>query len=129
MEYGPLVKALNYFEKMQVEVRACGNLKSNIIGQKIHFQILLAGYENDRFIASGCYEYYWHGINKRYVIACVRILVLGAFVAGSRDLSFNLQGYMVVLLSNLTTAIYLSIISHFGKTSGLNSFGLCGVMV
>ena len=95
MEYGPSVKALNYFEKMQVEVRACGNLKSNIIGQKIHFQILLAGYENDRFIASGCYEYYWHGINKRYVIACVRILVLGAFVAGSRDMSFNLQDYMV----------------------------------
>ena len=33
-------------------VRACGNLKSIIIGQKIHIQILLAGYENDRFIAS-----------------------------------------------------------------------------
>ena len=118
MEHGPSVKALNYFEKMQVEVRACGNLKSSIIGQKIHIQILLAGYENDRFIASGCYEYNWHGINKRYVIASVRILVLGAFVAGSRDLSFNLQGYMVVLLSNLQ-----------GKTSGLNSFGLRDVMV
>ena len=54
----------------------------------------------------------------RDVIASVGILVLGAFVAGSRDLSFNLQGYMVVLLLNLQ-----------GKTSGLNSFGLRDVMV
>ena len=37
--------------------------------------------------------------------------------------------YMVVLLSNLTTAIYLSIISHFGKTSGLNSFCLTRLSV
>ena len=96
MEHGPSVKALNYFEKMQVEVRACGNLKSSIIGQKIHIQISLARYENDRFIASGCYEYNWNGINKGYVIVSVRILVLGALVAGSRDLSFNLQGYMVL---------------------------------
>ena len=39
-------------------VRACGNLKSIIIGQKIHIQILLAGYENDMFIASMLVDMY-----------------------------------------------------------------------
>ena len=57
VEHGPSVKALNCFKKMQVEVRDCGNLKSSIIGQKIHIQISLARYENDRLISSECYEY------------------------------------------------------------------------
>lgn len=68
---------------------------------------------------------------SRYVVTSVGIIVLGAFVAGSRDLSFNMQGYLVVILSNVTTAIYLATIAHFGKTSGLNSFGLmwCNGMI
>ncbi|MCO5597241.1 hypothetical protein L7F22_051317 [Adiantum nelumboides] len=66
-----------------------------------------------------------------HVLNSVGIIVLGALVAGSRDLSFNMQGYMVVVLSNVTTAIYLATIAHFGKTSGLNSFGLmwCNGMI
>eukprot|EP00250_Pteridium_aquilinum_P002306 c12504_g1_i1 orf=163-1170(+) len=68
---------------------------------------------------------------SRYVVTSVGVIVLGAFVAGSRDLSFNMQGYLVVILSNVTTALYLTTIAHFGKTSGLNSFGLmwCNGMI
>jgi len=58
------------------------------------------------------------------IILSVAIIVLGALIAGSRDLSFKLEGYSVVLLSNLTTAIYLATIARLGKTTGLNSFGL-----
>lgn len=61
---------------------------------------------------------------SKYVVTSVGIIVLGALVAGSRDLSFDMQGYLIVMLSNVTTAIYLTTIAHFGKTSGLNSFGL-----
>ena len=39
-------------------MRARDNLKSIIIGQKIHIQILLAGYENDMFIASMLVDMY-----------------------------------------------------------------------
>ncbi|MED6175852.1 hypothetical protein PIB30_082209 [Stylosanthes scabra] len=42
----------------------------------------------------------------------------------SSRLLFDACGYSVVFLANLTTAIYLATISHIGKTSGLNSFGL-----
>ncbi|KAH8931637.1 hypothetical protein BDL97_19G032500 [Sphagnum fallax] len=52
------------------------------------------------------------------IIASVAIIVLGAFVAGSRDLSFELEGYSTVLLSNITTAIYLATIARLGLICG-----------
>ncbi|KAI4377614.1 hypothetical protein MLD38_015212 [Melastoma candidum] len=58
------------------------------------------------------------------VIGSVGLIVLGAFVAGARDLSFDFYGYFVVFLANITTAIYLATIARVGKSSGLNSFGL-----
>lgn len=58
------------------------------------------------------------------VMSSVALIVLGAFIAGARDLSFDSYGYAVVLLSNVTTAIYLATIARIGKSSGLNSFGL-----
>ncbi|KAA8525477.1 hypothetical protein F0562_007332 [Nyssa sinensis] len=58
------------------------------------------------------------------VVGSVALIVLGAFVAGSRDLSFDSYGYAVVFISNITTAIYLATIARIGKSSGLNSFGL-----
>ncbi|KAI3506128.1 hypothetical protein L1887_28484 [Cichorium endivia] len=61
---------------------------------------------------------------SRSVIGSVGLIVFGAFVAGSRDLSFDAYGYSIVFLSNITTAIYLATISRIGKSSGLNSFGL-----
>ncbi|XP_015885841.1 UDP-N-acetylglucosamine transporter UGNT1 [Ziziphus jujuba] len=58
------------------------------------------------------------------IVGSVGLIVLGAFIAGARDLSFEAYGYTVVLLSNIATAIYLAMIARIGKTSGLNSFGL-----
>ncbi|OMO61662.1 hypothetical protein CCACVL1_23339 [Corchorus capsularis] len=58
------------------------------------------------------------------IIGSVGLIVLGAFVAGARDLSFDFYGYAVVFLANITTAIYLATIARIGKSSGLNSFGL-----
>nr|GMC53954.1 UDP-sugar transporter sqv-7-like [Ipomoea batatas] len=59
-----------------------------------------------------------------HIVACVGIIILGAFVAGSRDLSFDFYSYAIVFTSNITTAIYLACIARVGESSGLNSFGL-----
>nr|CAD1824966.1 unnamed protein product [Ananas comosus var. bracteatus] len=58
------------------------------------------------------------------VLGSVALIVFGAFVAGSRDLSFDAYGYAIVFLANITTAMYLATINRIGKSSGLNSFGL-----
>ncbi|XP_021760758.1 nucleotide-sugar uncharacterized transporter 3-like [Chenopodium quinoa] len=58
------------------------------------------------------------------VLGSVAIIILGAFVAGARDLSFDFYSYGVVLLSNLCTAVYLTSIARLGKSSSLNTFGL-----
>ncbi|XP_020549521.1 putative UDP-sugar transporter DDB_G0278631 isoform X2 [Sesamum indicum] len=66
-------------------------------------------------------------VRQRYtrpILGSVALIVLGAFIAGARDLSFDTYGYLVVFLANITTAIYLATIARIGKTSGLNSFGL-----
>ncbi|GAA0141838.1 secondary carrier transporter [Lithospermum erythrorhizon] len=60
----------------------------------------------------------------RHIMGSVGLIVLGAFVAGARDLSFDFYGYLVVFMANISTAIYLASIARIGKTSGLNSFGL-----
>ncbi|KAL6221292.1 hypothetical protein ACLB2K_009043 [Fragaria x ananassa] len=49
---------------------------------------------------------------------------MGAFCAGARDLSFDANGYAVVFVANICTAIYLASIAHIGKSSGLSTFGL-----
>ncbi|XP_030511822.1 UDP-N-acetylglucosamine transporter UGNT1-like isoform X4 [Rhodamnia argentea] len=70
-------------------------------------------------------EYFLTG--QRYslpVVGSVGIIILGAFIAGARDLSFDSYGYMVVFMSNICTAVYLASIARIGKSSGLNSFGL-----
>ncbi|XP_065850434.1 UDP-N-acetylglucosamine transporter UGNT1-like isoform X2 [Euphorbia lathyris] len=58
------------------------------------------------------------------VVGSVGIIILGAFIAGARDLSFDAYGYAVVVLANICTAVYLTSISRIGKSTGLNSFGL-----
>ncbi|XP_048227529.1 UDP-N-acetylglucosamine transporter UGNT1 isoform X2 [Ricinus communis] len=58
------------------------------------------------------------------VVGSVGIIILGAFIAGARDLSFDAYGYAVVFIANICTAVYLASISRIGKSSGLNSFGL-----
>ncbi len=57
-------------------------------------------------------EFWWDDVKND--VNSVAIIVLGALIAGSRDLSFKLEGYSVVLLSNLTTAIYLATIARLG---------------
>ncbi|KAJ3679505.1 hypothetical protein LUZ60_017516 [Juncus effusus] len=58
------------------------------------------------------------------VFGSVALIVFGAFIAGARDLSFDVYGYGMVFLANITTALYLATINRTGKSSGLNSFGL-----
>ncbi|KAG6491168.1 UDP-N-acetylglucosamine transporter UGNT1-like isoform X1 [Zingiber officinale] len=58
------------------------------------------------------------------IVASVAMIVFGAIVAGARDLSFDVYGYIMVFIANMTTAIYLATINRTSKTSGLNSFGL-----
>lgn len=52
------------------------------------------------------------------------LIVVGAFIAGARDLSFDSYGYAILFLANISTAVYLATIARIGKSSGLNSFGL-----
>ncbi|XAR69386.1 hypothetical protein NMG60_11000937 [Bertholletia excelsa] len=58
------------------------------------------------------------------IVGSVALIVLGAFIAGAHDLSFDPYAYAIVLVANITTAIYLATIARTGKSSGLNSFGL-----
>lgn len=48
------------------------------------------------------------------------IIILGAFVAGARDLSFDVYAYAVVFMANICTAIYLALIARIGNV--LNSY-------
>jgi solute carrier family 35 protein len=50
------------------------------------------------------------------IVGSVALIVLGAFIAGARDLSFDGYGYAIVFLSNITTAIYLATIARIGST-------------
>ncbi|XP_052209677.1 UDP-N-acetylglucosamine transporter UGNT1 isoform X1 [Diospyros lotus] len=58
------------------------------------------------------------------VVGSVALIVVGAFIAGARDLSFDSYGYAILFLANISTAVYLATIARIGKSSGLNSFGL-----
>lgn len=49
--------------------------------------------------------------------ASVVIILLGAFVAGAHDMSFDSYGYLVVVLANISTAVYLTTISRIGNAS------------
>ncbi|KAG8375798.1 hypothetical protein BUALT_Bualt10G0137900 [Buddleja alternifolia] len=66
-------------------------------------------------------------VRQRYtgpILGSVALILMGAFIAGARDLSFDLYSYLIILFSNVTTAVYLTTIARLGKSSGLNSFGL-----
>lgn len=65
-----------------------------------------------------------NGMTKLFI--SVALIVLGAFVAGARDLSFDAYGYGMVFIANMTTAIYLATINRVGSihilTIGLSCF-------
>lgn len=52
------------------------------------------------------------------------IILLGAFIAGARDLSFDAYGYSVVFVANICTAVYLASIARVGIVLNLHSFDL-----
>lgn len=43
------------------------------------------------------------------------MIILGAVVAGSRDLSFDTYSYAVVFVANICTALYLAFIARIGN--------------
>jgi solute carrier family 35 len=45
----------------------------------------------------------------------VALIVVGAFIAGARDLSFDARGYAIVFVANITTAVYLATINRIGN--------------
>ena len=50
------------------------------------------------------------------------IIVLGAFIAGARDLSFDAYSYAVVFVANICTAVYLASIARIGIVFVLETF-------
>lgn len=44
----------------------------------------------------------------------VSLIVFGAIVAGARDLSFDSYSYGVVSICNLSSAIYVTTVAHYG---------------
>lgn len=63
------------------------------------------------------YSVWFYSQNAYTGSISVGTIVLGAFVAGARDLSFDSYGYSIVIVSNIATAIYLSCISRIGNIS------------
>ncbi|XP_038889710.1 UDP-N-acetylglucosamine transporter UGNT1-like isoform X1 [Benincasa hispida] len=53
-----------------------------------------------------------------FVVGSVGMIILGAVVAGARDLSFDIYSYAVVFIANLCTAIYLASIARIGLICG-----------
>ena len=50
--------------------------------------------------------------------------VVGALIAASTDLSFNLYGYLSVMVNNFLTALYLVMVKKSPAYQGLSSTGL-----
>lgn len=44
----------------------------------------------------------------------VGIIIMGAFIAGAQDLSFDSNGYAFVFLANICTAVYLASVARVG---------------
>ncbi|VVB15560.1 unnamed protein product, partial [Arabis nemorensis] len=56
------------------------------------------------------------------VIGSVAIIILGAIIAGIRDLSFDAYGYGLVFTANICTATYLALIARIGELEAMLSF-------
>lgn len=61
----------------------------------------------------------FHG-EKTKGFTSVGLIVFGAFVAGARDMSYDSYGYAIVLLANMTTAVYLATIARIGNVMALH---------
>eukprot|EP00899_Mesostigma_viride_P024365 jgi/Mesvir1/5112/Mv15271-RA.1 len=63
-------------------------------------------------------------LHTKGVVLSVAIMVAGALFAGIHDLAFSMVGYLTVMASNCTTALYLVAIARVGKRLGMSTFGL-----
>jgi len=54
----------------------------------------------------------------------IALIVIGAVIAGTGDLSFEISGYVFALLSTLVQAAYLLYVAKTGAEKGMNTFGL-----
>jgi hypothetical protein len=59
-----------------------------------------------------CMFHFWV-VNQGFI--SVALIVVGAFIAGARDLSFDARGYTIVFVANITTAVYLATINRIGN--------------
>ena len=60
------------------------------------------------------------------VLAAVAIMIGGALVAASTDLSFNPWGYAAVFTNDLFSAAYLVMLKHFGPAKNIGTTTLLG---
>ena len=60
----------------------------------------------------------------RQVTGAVLVVVLGCFIAGMGDFSFNLRGYIFALMSCSLQASYLLLVEHSGAEKGVGSLEL-----
>lgn len=55
----------------------------------------------------------------------VALILIGAFVAGAHDMSFDTYGYLVVVVANISTAMYLTTIARIGAASSFLVISPC----
>ena len=60
----------------------------------------------------------------KQVTGAVLVVVLGCFIAGMGDFSFNLRGYIFALMSCSLQASYLLLVEHSGAEKGVGSLEL-----
>jgi len=58
------------------------------------------------------------------VLLSVVVVVTGALVAGSKDFLFDFRGYMLAILANISTSLYVVLIKKSHQDSSMNSLEL-----
>jgi solute carrier family 35 protein len=75
-------------------------------------------------------ESYWLNIRSSTMVQLsVWGMIVGAIIAGFFDFDFSAMGYFLVTLNCFFTAAYLLVIAKFGKSQGLNTFGMMYVKI
>ncbi len=70
-------------------------------------------------------EYYmYYRLPSRPILLSVSIIVFGTIIAGSRDLSFDIKSYIIAMIANLLTALYIILVKHYSKTLKLDPLNL-----
>ncbi|KAJ4831060.1 hypothetical protein Tsubulata_001802 [Turnera subulata] len=84
-------------------------------------EYLLAGQKHSSAVLGRiiwiCVAFYLFTIEITKDFISVGVILLGAFVAGCRDLSFDARSYGIVFLANICTAVYLTSIARIASVS------------